>query len=131
MPSCLRRQASTRHFDAASPRPASPAKRGFVYILANRRHGTLYVGVTSNLAARIRTHKGPNASGFVRRYSVTRLVYVEEHDRITDAIRREKQIKAWKRAWKIRLIESVNPTWSGLFDGLDVEANRGFLPSQE
>ncbi|MEO0558078.1 MAG: GIY-YIG nuclease family protein, partial [Bacteroidota bacterium] len=63
--------------------PLSPSKRGVVYILANRRHGTLYVGVTSNLAARMQTHKGPDATGFVRRYEVTRLVYVEEHDRIT------------------------------------------------
>ncbi|GAB5537202.1 MAG: GIY-YIG nuclease family protein [Rubricoccaceae bacterium] len=91
--------------------PSAPTKRGFVYILANRRHGTLYTGVTSNLAARMRTHKGADASGFVRRYGVTRLVYFEEHDRLTDAIRREKQVKAWK----IRLIESVNPMWEELF----------------
>jgi putative endonuclease len=90
------------------------AKRGYVYILANRKHGTLYVGVTSNLSARIYQHKQGTASAFTRRYSVDRLVYIEEFELVTDAIRRENTIKGWPRAWKIRTIEAVNPDWKDL-----------------
>ena len=91
-------------------------KRGTVYILANRRLGTLYVGVTSDLGARIRQHKDGTFEGFTTRYDVTRLVYFETHDRVVDAIAREKAIKKWRRAWKVELIESVNPEWLDLYN---------------
>ena len=90
------------------------AKRGYVYILANRKHGTLYAGVTSNLSARIHRHKQGTASAFTRRYKVHHLVYFEESGLITEAIRRENTIKGWPRAWKIRTIETVNPDWKDL-----------------
>ena len=92
------------------------AKRGTVYILANRRHGTLYIGVTSDLASRVRQHKSGDTDGFTAQYGVTRLVYFETYDRIVDAIAREKQLKKWRRAWKIELIESLNPKWRDLYD---------------
>jgi putative endonuclease len=90
------------------------AKRGYVYFMASRMHGTLYCGVTSNLAMRVHQHKDGTASSFTKRYKVDRLVYFEEHELITDAIQRESNIKHWPRAWKVRLIESVNPEWKDL-----------------
>jgi putative endonuclease len=90
------------------------AKRGYVYILASRKHGTLYTGVTGSFSARMHQHKEGTASAFTRRYNVRRLVYFEEFALITDAIRRENTIKGWPRAWKIRTIESVNPEWKDL-----------------
>ena len=92
------------------------AKAGYVYLLASGRNGTLYLGVTSDLVGRVRQHKAGAHDGFSKRYGVTRLVWFERHDRIADAIAREKQLKKWNRAWKIRLIESVNPEWRELFD---------------
>ncbi len=89
-------------------------KRGYVYFLASRKNGTLYVGVTSNLTLRVEQHKQGTASAFTRRYGVNRLVYFEEHELITDAIQRESNIKHWPRAWKVHLIESVNPSWNDL-----------------
>jgi len=89
-----------------------------VYILASRRNGTLYVGVTSNLAQRIWRHRHGEVAGFAKKYGVCLLVYVESHDTMEAAITREKQIKEWKRAWKLRLIESVNPGWQDLYDEL-------------
>jgi putative endonuclease len=94
------------------------AKRGYVYILASRRNGTLYIGVTSDLARRIEQHKSDTVRGFTQRYGVHRLVYYEEHDKIGDAIEREKQLKFWKRAWKLKLIEEVNPGWEDLSTAL-------------
>lgn len=85
-----------------------------VYILTNQRNGTLYVGVTSNLPARIRQHQNDVIVGFTQRYGMHRLVYYEIHESMLAAITREKQIKEWKRAWKLRLIESVNPDWADL-----------------
>ena len=87
-----------------------------VYILASKRNGTLYTGVTSDLYDRIAQHKHGLLDGFTKKYGVTRLVYYEMHDDMPAAIRREKQIKEWKRAWKIRLIEQTNPEWIDLFD---------------
>lgn len=87
----------------------------YVYILANRKHGTLYVGVTSDLAARIYNHKQGVVGGFTKRYRIDRLVYFEGHAEIGAAILREKQIKKWNRAWKIRLIEEDNPDWRDLY----------------
>ncbi len=88
----------------------------WVYIMSNRKDGVLYIGVTSDLSRRIVQHREGNGSAFCRRYGLTRLVYAEEHDSIGDAIAREKAMKAWKRAWKIELIEGVNPAWDDLFD---------------
>ncbi len=88
----------------------------WVYIMSNRKDGVLYIGVTSDLSRRIVQHREGNGSAFCRRYGLTRLVYAEEHDSIGDAIAREKAMKAGKRAWKIELIEAVNPAWDDLFD---------------
>ena len=90
-------------------------KRGYVYILASQRNGTLYIGVTSDLVGRIRQHKEGSIPGFTFTYDVRQLVYVETYDRITEAIRREKQLKKWRRAWKLDLIEGVNPEWRDLY----------------
>jgi putative endonuclease len=86
-----------------------------VYLLASRPHGTLYVGVTSNLVRRVWQHKTNAVPGFSSRYGVDRLVWFEIHSLWDAAIRREKQIKEWKRAWKIQLIESDNPQWIDLY----------------
>lgn len=92
---------------------------GYVYILANRPNGTIYVGVTADPAARMMTHRSGDGSQFVRRYNLNRLVHVERFEEITDAIKREKQLKHWKRDWKIRLIEEHNPDWSDLFESIN------------
>ena len=85
-----------------------------VYILASRRNGTLYIGVTSDLVRRIEQHKALAVPGFIRQYEVTTLVYVERYPTIVEAIAREKQLKGWNRVWKIRLIERSNPQWLDL-----------------
>jgi putative endonuclease len=87
-----------------------------VYILASRRDGVLYVGVTSDLHGRMAEHDQGLLEGFTKRHGVKQLVYCEFHDDMTAAIRREKQIKEWQRAWKVRLIEGMNPEWVNLFD---------------
>lgn len=87
----------------------------WIYIMSNRKDGVLYIGVTSDLSRRIVQHREGNGSAFCRRYGLKRLVYAEEHDSIEDAIAREKAMKAWKRAWKIELIEGENPEWDDLF----------------
>lgn len=89
-------------------------RKGYVYILASRKSGTLYVGVTSDLARRIEEHRGGEGSRFTARYGVARLVWFEEHDLVTQAITREKTIKKWPRQWKINAIEAVNPHWQDL-----------------
>ena len=91
-------------------------KRPFVYILASQPNGTLYVGVTSDLPARVWQHRNDLVDGFTKRYGVHRLVYVEAHETMEDAILREKRIKRWRRAWKVRLIELANPEWRDLYD---------------
>ena len=91
-------------------------KSGTVYILASSRNGTLYLGVTSNLAGRVRQHKEGRTPGFSSRYAVSRLVWFETHARIVDAIAREKQLKKWRRAWKLELTEATNPGWLDLYD---------------
>ncbi len=92
------------------------AKSPCVYILASRRNGTLYIGVTSDLHQRISLHKQDLIEGFTKKYRVHCLVYYEMHTLMDAAIRREKQLKEWRRLWKIRLIESMNPEWVDLFD---------------
>ena len=91
-------------------------KHPCVYILASRRNGTLYIGVTSDVLDRVAIHKQDLIEGFTKRYGVHRLVYYEMHESMEQAIRREKRLKKWKRAWKVRLIESMNPEWDDLFD---------------
>tara|TARA_B100000678_G_scaffold67264_1_gene55263 strand:- start:2502 stop:2789 length:288 start_codon:yes stop_codon:yes gene_type:complete len=90
-------------------------KGGWVYIMADRYRGTIYIGVTADLAARIHQHRTGDGSDFVKRYDLKRLVYAERHERIEDAIAREKAMKKWRREWKIRLIEEQNPDWSDRF----------------
>ena len=86
-------------------------KTYFVYILASKRNGTLYIGVTGNLERRMYEHKCGLDNGFTKKYGVHSLVYYEETNDVREAILREKQMKKWNRAWKIQLIESVNPAW--------------------
>jgi len=89
---------------------------GTVYILASQPNGTLYIGVTSDLLKRMEEHRRGVGSVFVRKYDVTRLVYLEEYPLYADAIRRETNLKRWKRDWKIALIEKVNPEWNDLLE---------------
>lgn len=86
----------------------------FVYILASQANGTLYIGVTNNLAIRLAQHQAGLHDSFTKKYRVHRLVYFEKSSDISEAIAREKQLKRWHRQWKINLIESVNPTWRNL-----------------
>ncbi|MEW4468298.1 GIY-YIG nuclease family protein [Parasphingorhabdus sp. JC815] len=92
---------------------------GYIYIMANRYRGTQYIGVTANLPFRVMQHRSGNGSQFVQKYDLHRLVYMERHDNIEDAIVREKTMKKWKREWKFRLIEEQNPNWDDLFDILN------------
>ncbi len=89
-----------------------------VYLLASRRNGTLYTGVTSNLVKRVWEHKSHVIEGFSSKYAVTTLVWYEVHETMESAICREKAIKNWKRAWKINAIENINPLWRDLYDDL-------------
>ncbi|WP_068071153.1 GIY-YIG nuclease family protein [Novosphingobium lentum] len=92
---------------------------GWVYIMTNGAHGTLYIGMTAHLPARIGQHRAGRGSEFCAEYGLTRLVYVERHDRIEDAIAREKAMKAWKRQWKLRLIRRHNPDWRDLWEDIN------------
>ena len=89
---------------------------GWVYILTNRPYGTLYIGVTSNLARRVWEHREGVIEGFSKQYDLKRLVFVERHEEILRAIQREKNLKHWSRAWKIALIVADNPGWDDLFE---------------
>ena len=91
---------------------------GWLYFMTNRRDGVLYAGVTSNLPQRAFQHREGLIRGFTKRYGLKRLVYYEHFDDIRDAIQREKTIKHWPRAWKVRLINSMNPDWDDLYDTL-------------
>jgi putative endonuclease len=97
-------------------------KHPAIYIMANRYRGTIYVGVTSALWSRVCDHKNGTTPGFTSRYDVTTLVWYEHRQTMEAAIRREKQIKDWQRAWKVRLIEEMNPGWRDLHDEIDVLA---------
>ena len=108
------------------------SKSPAVYLLASSHNGTLYVGVTSNLVGRVWQHREHAVDGFSKRYEVTRLVWYELAATMESAIQREKQIKKWNRAWKIRLIEEGNPAWKDLWP--DIVGNAevpGFPPSRE
>jgi putative endonuclease len=113
--------------------PSSPAKAGdpvivgahmarernyWVYIVASGIGGTLYIGVTNDLIRRVYEHKTKAAESFTKKYNVDRLIYFEQFDDIENAIRREKRLKKWNRAWKIRLIEETNPNWSDLYPSI-------------
>lgn len=91
-------------------------KQPAVYILASRRNGSLYVGVTSNLGKRIWEHRNNMTEGFTKRYEIHRLVWYEIHETMESAILREKRMKDWKRAWKLDLIEKFNPEWRDLYE---------------
>jgi putative endonuclease len=91
-------------------------KGGWTYIMANRPFGVLYVGVTADLQTRIYQHRAGQGSDFCRRYKLTRLVLAEAHATIEEAIAREKMLKAWKRSWKVELIEATNPQWRDLWE---------------
>ena len=97
------------------------AMTGWVYIMSNRRNGTLYIGVTAGLAARVQQHKTGAEPSFTRRYGLSQLVYAERHEAIERAIQREKTMKHWPRAWKIKTIEGLNPEWKDLFETLSLE----------
>jgi putative endonuclease len=87
----------------------------FVYILASKPNGTLYIGVTNNLQRRVYEHKEGLIEGFTKKYNVNNLVYYEIHSEITEAIKREKNLKKWNRKWKIELIEKANSSWKDLY----------------
>mgnify|MGYP002279415391 CR=1 FL=1 len=93
-------------------------KQPCVYILASKRNGTLYIGVTSNLLKRIYEHRHNPADGFTKKYAVHTLVWHETHENMESAITREKQLKKWNRIWKIRLIEKTNPTWRDIYEDM-------------
>lgn len=94
-------------------------KGGWVYIMADRYRGTLYIGVTSDIAARVWAHRDGRGSKFCKRYGLTRLVYAEQAPTIEEAIAREKAMKKWNRAWKVTLIEQMNPDWLDLFERIN------------
>jgi len=96
----------------------NPMNPGYVYILASKRNGTLYTGVTSDLVRRVQEHREGKVAGFSKRHDVKCLVYYEAFDAITDAIAREKAIKKWRRAWKLELIEESNPDWRDLWNDI-------------
>ena len=89
---------------------------GWIYMMTNRQHGTLYVGVTSDLERPIGEHREGLIEGFTKRYGLKRLVYVERHDDIRTAIQRERNMKHWPRAWKLDLILQQNPNWDDLYE---------------
>lgn len=91
----------------------------YVYIMTNKPKGTLYIGVTNDIARRAYEHKCGRGSDFTRKYNLHRLVFIETHDEVERAIQREKSMKEWKRDWKVALIEEVNPNWDDLYDTLN------------
>jgi putative endonuclease len=110
-------------------------KQPCVYLLASSRNGTLYAGVTSNLIGRTWQHREHAAEGFSKRYEVTCLVWYELHPTMESAIQREKRIKKWNRAWKVRLIDESNPSWRDLWPDITGQVPKanvhGFPPSRE
>jgi putative endonuclease len=100
------------------PEAAMGTRSFYVYILASRIGGTLYIGVTNDLIRRVAEHRLKAVKSFAKKYEVDRLVYFEQFDDAENAIRREKRLKKWNRAWKIRLIEELNPNWDDLYPGI-------------
>jgi putative endonuclease len=101
----------------------------YVYILASKRNGTLYVGMTEDIAKRVIRHKGRQANEFTAKYDVLKLVYYERHKSLEEAVKREKQVKKWNRRWKIRIIEQLNPKWEDLFSET-INANNPGSPAE-
>ena len=91
---------------------------GWVYIMTNRRNGTLYVGATADVVRRVWEHRAGTADGFTKRYGLNRLVYIERHENVRAAKQRELNMKHWPRSWKVRLIHQENPDWEDLYDRL-------------
>ena len=91
---------------------------GFLYIVSNRRNGVLYIGVTNDLVRRCNQHRNGMVDGFTKQYGLKKLVYYEAYDEIRVAIQREKTMKHWSRAWKVRLINGFNPEWDDLYDSI-------------
>lgn len=91
-------------------------RQAWLYIMANRPNGTIYVGVTNDLARRAWQHQTGAVPGFTKRYGLKRLVYAEPHETMPSAIVREKNVKSWRRAWRVRLITSANPNWDDLYE---------------
>jgi putative endonuclease len=120
------RMSAVRVNDANRRKQSFPRKREsmggpmsrqyYVYILASKPNGTLYIGMTNNVARRVWQHRQGLVEGFTKRYTVHRLVHCETFARPIDAIQREKRLKKWNRAWKIQLIESANPEWKDLYE---------------
>jgi len=94
-------------------------KEYFIYILANKKNGTLYIGITNNLIRRIYEHKNDLIDGFSKKYGIHNLVYYESYNDVRDALNRETQMKKWNRKWKIELIEKSNPEWNDLYNELN------------
>ena len=106
--------SKTGHCSSPDRCRSFPPMSAYLYILASRAHGTLYIGSTINLLNRLEQHRADVPGSFTAKYKVHRLVYFEHYDHIADARRREAQMKRWKRQWKIDLIEALNPTWRDL-----------------
>jgi putative endonuclease len=112
-------QALSEVFGSRQPMHGDLVAGGWVYIMSNGPSGTLYVGVTADLARRVWQHRTGRGSDFCRTHGLTRLVYVEEFPTISEAIVREKAIKEWRRSWKLNLIGRANPDWHDLYDQLN------------
>jgi len=110
--------AMLRRVDDPASRKKPMNRQPAVYILASKRNGTLYIGVTSDLIKRIWEHKSTVVKGFTERYNVHQLVWYELHETMESAISKEKMLKNWKRAWKLELIESSNPDWQDLYESI-------------
>ena len=96
-------------------RKTDMTKRYFVYLLSNKKNGTLYIGITNDLVRRVYEHKSKHVEGFSKKYNLSRLVWFDETSDVNAAIEKEKQMKKWKRAWKVGLIEEANPSWRDLY----------------
>jgi putative endonuclease len=101
-------------------RHVADVRQFYVYILASRPGGTIYVGVTNNLVRRVYEHRNEFVAGFTKRYNIHQLVYFEVHSTALTAIQREKNMKHWPRSWKTRLIAQSNPTWRGLYEEIAI-----------
>lgn len=93
-------------------------KKGFVYMMSNKKDGVLYIGVTSDIVKRIYEHKNGFVDGFTKQYNLKNLVYYEVYDDITEAVKREKQLKNWHREWKVELVNMQNPHWEDLYESI-------------
>jgi putative endonuclease len=102
----------------ATRNPKGAKMKSYIYIMTNKKNGTLYIGVTSDIVKRVYEHKNKLTDGFTKKYNLEKLVYYEIYDDIKEAITREKQLKNWKRDWKLELINKVNSNWDDLYNGI-------------